>query len=64
VLVTIAKNAQIKRYFEYQTKTKNEMKTVVAVPCKLARIMFTLCKYKRCYDPLEVDKYIFGEEAA
>jgi transposase len=63
-LVAIAKNAQIKKYFEYQTKTKNKMKTVIAVQCKLARIMFALCKYKRYYEPLELYKYVFAEEVA
>ncbi|MHB8276268.1 MAG: transposase [Candidatus Humimicrobiaceae bacterium] len=52
-VVAIAKNNQIKRYFTYQTETKNKMKMLVAVQCKLARIMFALCKYKKYYDPEE-----------
>jgi hypothetical protein len=42
--VAIAKNSQMKRYFTGHTKTKNKMKILVAVQCKLAGIMFTLFK--------------------
>jgi len=63
-VVAIAKNAQIKKYFDYQIKTKNKMKMLVAVQCKLARIMFALLKYKKYYDPLVVAQNIFEQAAA
>jgi transposase len=63
-VVAIAKNSQLKRYFLEHTKTKNKMKILVAVQCKLARIMFALLKHKRYYDPKEVEKHIFAEAAA
>lgn len=63
-VIAIAKNAQIKRYYEYQVKTKNKMKMLVAVQCKLARIMFALLKYKKYYDPLVVAQNIFEQAAA
>lgn len=63
-IVAIAKNRQIKRYFNYQTETKNKMKMVVAVQCKLARIMFALCKYRKYYDPEEVEKAMFACKVA
>jgi len=62
-VVAIAKNSQIKRYFLNHTKTKNKMKILVAVQCKLARIMFALLKHKKYYDPKEVEKYMFAEAA-
>ena len=63
-VVAIAKNSQIKSYFVNRTKTKNKMKMLVAVQCKLVRIMFALLKYKKYYDPKEVEKHIFAEAAA
>jgi len=63
-VVAIAKNAQIKRYYDYQTKTKNKMKMLVAVQCKLARIMFALLKYKKYYDPLAVFENTFEQAVA
>lgn len=63
-VVAIAKNSQLKRYFLARTKTKNKMKILVAVQCKLARIMFALLKGKKYYDPKEVEKHIFAEAAA
>jgi len=63
-VVAIAKNSQIKRYFIARTKTKNKMKILTAVQCKLARIMFALLKHKKYYDPKEVEKHIFAEAAA
>ena len=63
-IVAISKNSQIKRYFCYQAETKNKMKMVVAVQCKLVRIMFALLKHKKYYDPKEVEKHIFAEAAA
>lgn len=63
-VVAIAKNSQIKRYFTGHTKTKNKMKILVAVQCKLARIMFALLKHKKYYDPKEVERHIFAEAAA
>jgi transposase len=63
-IVAIAKNAQIKIYYDFQTKTKNKMKMLVAVQCKLARIMFALLKYKKYYDPLAVMQNLFEQAAA
>ena len=63
-VVAISKNSQIKKYFSYQAETKNKMKMVVAVQCKLARIMFALLKYKKYYDPEEVLKSIVAQEVA
>ena len=63
-IVAIAKNSQIKKYFSYQAETKNKMKMVVAVQCKMARIMFALLKYKKYYDPEEVLKTIVAQEVA
>lgn len=63
-VVAIAKNRQIKRYFSYQTKTKNKMKMLVAVQCKLIRIMFALLKYKKYYDPEVVLENIFEQAVA
>jgi len=63
-VAAIAKNNQIKRYFLAHTKTKNKMKILVAVQCKMARIMVALLKQKKYYDPKEVEKYIFAEAAA
>ena len=63
-VVAIAKNSQLKRYFCYQAETKNKMKMVVAVQCKLARIMFALLKYKKYYDPEEVLKSMVAQEVA
>ena len=63
-VVAIAKNSQIKSYFVSRTKTKNKMKILVAVQCKLVRIMFALLKHKKYYDPKEVEKHIFAEAAA
>jgi hypothetical protein len=40
------------------------MKMVVAVQCKLARIMFALLKYKKYYDPEEVLKSMVAQEVA
>ena len=62
--MAIAKNSQIKSYFVSRTKTKNKMKMLVAVQCKLVRIMFALLKHKKYYDPKEVEKHIFAEAAA
>ncbi len=63
-IVAIAKNSQIKRYYCYQAETKNKMKMVIAVQCKMARIMFALLKYKKYYDPEEVLKSIVAQEVA
>ena len=63
-IVAISKNSQIKKYFSYQAETKNKMKMVVAVQCKLARIMFALLKYRKYYDPEEVLKSIVAQEVA
>ena len=63
-IVAIAKNRQIKKYYLFQSETKNKMKMVVAVQCKLTRIMFALLKYKKYYDPEEVLKSMVAEEAA
>jgi transposase len=63
-VVAIAKNSQIKRYFSYQIKTKNKMKMLVAVQCKLARIMFALLKYEKYYDPEAVAKNEFEQVVA
>jgi len=63
-IVAISKNSQIKKYFSYQTEKKNKMKMVVAVQCKLARIMFALLKYKKYYDPEEVLKSMVAEAVA
>jgi transposase len=63
-VVAIAKNAQIKKYFDYQVKTKNKMKMLVAVQCKLARIMFALLKYKKYYDPEVVEAITFEQAVA
>ncbi|MFZ3106725.1 MAG: IS110 family transposase [Candidatus Hydromicrobium sp.] len=63
-VVAISKNSQIKKYFSYQAETKNKMKMVVAVQCKLARIMFALLKYKKYYDPEEVLKSMVAQEVA
>jgi transposase len=63
-VVAIAKNSQIKKYFLAHTKTKNKMKVLVAVKCKLVRIMFALLKHKKYYDPKEVEKHLFAEAAA
>ena len=37
---------------------------LVAVQCKLARIMFALCKYKKYYDPEEVLNSMVAEAVA
>jgi len=63
-IVAISKNSQIKKYFSYQTEKKNKMKMVVAVQCKLARIMFALLKYKKYYNPEEVLKSMVAEAVA
>jgi len=63
-VVAIAKNSQIKRYYNYQVKTKNKMKMLVAVQAKMARIMFALLKYKKYYDPEVVAKDIFERAVA
>ncbi len=63
-IVAISKNSQIKRYYCYQAETKNKMKMVVAVQCKLARIMFALLKYKKYYNPEEVLKSMVAQEVA
>ena len=63
-VAAVAKNSQIKRYYDCQTKTKNKMKMLVAVQCKLARIMFALLKYKKYYDPLAVAENTFEQAAA
>ena len=63
-IVAISKNSQLKRYYCYQAETKNKMKMVVAVQCKLARIMFALLKYKKYYDPEEVLKSMVAQEVA
>lgn len=63
-VVAIAKNAQIKIYYDYQTKTKNKMKMLVAVQCKLARIMFALLKYKKYYDPEVISQNSFEQAVA
>ncbi len=63
-VVVIAKNDQIKRYYDCQIKTKNKMKMLVAVQCKLARIMFALLKYKKYYDPLVVFENTFEQAVA
>ena len=63
-IVAISKNSQLKRYFCYQAETKNKMKMVVAVQCKLVRIMFALLKYKKYYDPEEVLKSMVAQEVA
>ena len=63
-VVAITKNSQMKRYFLNHTKTKNKMKILIAVQCKLVRIMFALLKGKKYYDPKEVEKYMFAEAAA
>ena len=63
-VVAITRNSQIKRYFADRTKTKNKMKTLVAVQCKLARILFALLKGKKYYDPKEVEKHVFAEATA
>ena len=63
-IVAISRNSEIKRYFSYQTETKNKMKMVVAVQCKLARIMFALLKYKKYYNPDKVLKSVVAEAVA
>jgi len=63
-MAAISKNSQFKRYYRYQAKTKNKMKMVVAVQCKLTRIMFALLKYKKYYDPEEVLKSMVAQEVA
>lgn len=63
-VVAISKNGQLKRYYCYQTETKNKMKMMVAVQCKLARIMFALLKYKKYYDPEEILKSMVAQEVA
>jgi len=63
-IVAISKNSQIKKYYSYQAETKNKMKMVVAVQCKLARIMFALLKYRKYYDPEEVLKSMVAQEVA
>lgn len=40
------------------------MKMLVAVQCKLARIMFALLKYKKYYDPLAVEGITFEQAVA
>ncbi len=40
------------------------MKMLVAVQCKLVRIMFALLKYKKYYDPEVVAQNIFEREVA
>ncbi len=57
-LVLVAKNPQFKALYHYlKTRRKNPLKgkqALVVIACKLLRVMFTLVKEKRLYDPKKV----------
>lgn len=57
-LILVAKNPQFKALYRYlMTRSQNPLKSkqaLVVVACKLLRVMFTLAKEKRLYDPEKV----------
>jgi transposase len=57
-LVLVAKNPQFKALYRYlTTRPQNPLKSkqaLVVIACKLLRVMFTLAKEKRLYDPEKV----------